>query len=143
MLPIIRNRFFGLPSVVDRFFGNELPGSFDWDSEVSVPAVNIKETGTDFQIEVAAPGLKRDDFKIEVEKQVLSVWSEKQQESESKKENYTRREFCYSQFRRSFALPDYVDSDKISARHEDGVLHITLPKRDHAVAKPARKIEIK
>ena len=89
------------------------------------------------------PGLKKDDFKIELENDVLTISSQKEVEEEKVDDNYKRREFRYSSFKRTFSLPENkVDGDKVKAKYVDGVLHITLPKREEAKPKPIRTIQI-
>ena len=111
----------------------------------TLPAVNVRETNDDFQIEVAAPGMKRSDFKVELDNNVLTISSQREDNREEKKEdgNYTRMEFSYQSFQRSFTLPnDKVESEKIGARYVDGILHVTIPKKDEAKVKPAKQIAI-
>jgi HSP20 family protein len=109
----------------------------------NVPAVNIKETDKSYEIEVAAPGMKKEDFKIEVDRQLLIVSAEKRSEKEEKEDNYSRREFSYSTFKRSFTLPErMVDAEKIDAEYKDGVLHLFIPKLKEAI-KSSRVIQIK
>jgi HSP20 family protein len=140
--------FPSIPSLFDDFFMRDW---FDWSlgnwrlAGSTLPAVNIIETNDDFRIEVAAPGMKRDDFKVELDNNMLVISSERQESAEEKDKagNYTRREFSYQAFQRSFALPEnMVDGDKISARYVDGILHITVPKREEAKLKPARQIAV-
>lgn len=143
---------FSLPTVFSDFFDSDFNGN-----EMSrfVPAVNIMENNDEFKIELAAPGLKREDFKIEVDNGVLTISSEKRTEREEKNgerrngnsnENngnrYTKREFSYTSFKRSFSLPETVNSEDIKANYIDGVLMLTLPKREEAKPKPARQIAI-
>lgn len=135
-----------LPSFFDRFLGPDL---MDWNTRNftgpnnSLPAVNVKETGDDYFIEVAAPGMNKKDFKINFQNNVLTISSEKQEEKQEKEEDYTRREFCYRSFQRSFTVPaSDVDSEKISANYADGILSIKLPKREEVKPKPAREIKI-
>lgn len=136
------------PSLFDDFFTRDL---LDWSnsnwrtSGATLPAVNVKETNDDFQIEVAAPGMKRDDFKVELDNNLLVISSQKEESHEQKDEhgNYTRREFSYQAFQRSFALPENkVYGDKIAARYVDGILRITVPKREEAKVKPTRQIAV-
>jgi HSP20 family protein len=142
MLPILKNRDF-FPSIVDEFFGRDyLPGMFEFQTGINMPSVNIVEGKEDFRIEVAAPGLEKDDFNINLENNVLTISSEKEHRDEQKEERYMRREFSYASFRRSFSLPNTVDADKIEARHTNGVLSILIPKREDAKVKPAKQIEI-
>ncbi|MBK9637098.1 MAG: Hsp20/alpha crystallin family protein [Bacteroidetes bacterium] len=107
-----------------------------------VPSVNINETDKEFKIEMAAPGLDRKDFKVEVENGVLCISSEKEEESNEEKKNYTRKEYSYSSFSRSFTLPENSLPDKINAKYENGVLNITLPKKEISVSKPAKEIKV-
>lgn len=147
MLPMLRRRNF-FPGIVDDFFGRDfLPGNdlFDTQTGISMPSVNIVEGKEDFRIEVAAPGLEKDDFKIDLENNVLTISSEREESSEQQENDnrYMRREFCYSSFRRAFSLPNTVDADKIEANHKNGVLSIAIPKREEAKVKPAKQIAIK
>ncbi|HKI87990.1 MAG TPA: Hsp20/alpha crystallin family protein [Draconibacterium sp.] len=134
------------PSIFDRFFNNDL---MDWNNSnfsntnTSLPAVNVKESEDDFTIEVAAPGMTKKDFNIHFHNNVLTISSEKKNENEEKKENYTRREFSYQSFQRSFTVADNaVDSDKITAKYNDGILVIHLPKREEVKPKPLKEIKI-
>lgn len=134
------------PSFIDRFFNNEL---MDWGTSnfsrtnTSLPAVNVKETDDDYFIEVAAPGMTKKDFSINFQNNVLTISSEKQEEKKNDDDNYTRREFSYQSFQRSFTVPgNDVDSDKITASYNDGILNIKLPKREEVKPKPAREIKI-
>ncbi|MDJ0646348.1 MAG: Hsp20/alpha crystallin family protein [Flavobacteriaceae bacterium] len=108
----------------------------------TLPAVNIKEDENAFSVEVAVPGLAKEDIKINIENNVLTISSERKSENEEKKENYTRREYSYQSFKRSFKLPkDTVDTDNISASHVNGELTITIPKMEK-VAPKAKMIAI-
>lgn len=119
----------------DLGFGNTVfPGN-------TLPAVNIMETKDNFMIEVAAPGMKRDDFKITLDNNMLIISSETEENSEEKDEDYTRKEFYYSSFQRSFTLPQSVIADKISAKYSDGILNITVPKTEEA-KKKVKEIQI-
>ncbi len=144
MLPMLRRTGGNLPSFIDEFFGKDWMDSVFSDRPgISTPAVNVKETGEDFLIEVAAPGLDKKDFKLDLENNVLTISSEKEFKDEEKEEgHYMRREFSYTSFSRSFTLPEAVDVEKIKARHKDGVLLISIPKREEARRKPPKQIEI-
>lgn len=140
-----------LPAFVSEFFdsGRFLPNVFDFgkdffDGELAIrmPNVNITETAKDYQVELAAPGLKKDDFKIEVENGYLSISAEKQEEKKEEKKNYRRHEFSYNSFCRSFALPENIISDKIDAKYEDGLLRLTLPKKEVTLEKPKKEIKV-
>jgi len=141
------NLFPSFPSFFNRFFEGDL---MDWSStnfaalNSTLPAVNIKEDENDYRIEVAAPGMKKGDFKLNYENGRLTIASEtKEENKEGEKDNYTRREYRYQSFQRSFTVPENMeDSEKIQAKYSDGILYITLPKRDEVKPKPAREIKI-
>lgn len=97
-----------------------------------MPAVNILETTEDFKIELAAPGLNKEDFKIELKKDQLSVWAEKKNEQTDQQKDYSRKEFEYFSFARSFVLPEGVDTEKINAEYINGILNITIGKKEKA-----------
>lgn len=143
---IKRNEANWLPSVFDDMFKTDwLGGTTNVNSiGTSIPAVNIQETEESFSVEVAAPGKTKEDFNIELENDVLTISSEdkKQNETTEKNGRYTRKEFSYSTFKRAFSLPDSVDSEKISAQYNNGVLEILLPKREEAKVQTKRMIEI-
>jgi HSP20 family protein len=140
MLPLLKTSW---PSFVDEFFGNNLPGfSNEGYTGINSPAVNVVEGKEDFRIEVAAPGLEKGDFKINLENNVLTISSEKENKKEEKDGKYMRREFSYTSFSRSFSLPEKVESEKISATHKDGILFISIPKREEAKVKPPKQIAI-
>jgi HSP20 family protein len=137
-----------IPSLFDDFFTRDwLDSSLaNWRvSGTTLPAVNVMETNDDFRIEVAAPGMKRSDFKVELDNNVLTISSQREDKNEEKDENgnYTRREFSYQSFQRSFSLPENkVLGDKIAARYVDGILHVTVPKSEEAKVKPAKQIAV-
>lgn len=135
------------PSLFDRFFDNDF---FDWSNKnfsltnTTLPSVNIKEDEDKFEVELAAPGFKKSDFKVEINNGQLNICSEKKSENESEKnENYRVKEFSYQSFNRSISLPDTVNEDKVSAKYEDGLLKLQIPKKDEAKAKSAKEIKIK
>ena len=142
MLPNVRkNSFF--PSLMDDFFGKDFyPVLFEKDTKISKPAVNVMEEEKEFNIELAAPGLTRKDFNVDLDHDVLTISSEKEEKTEDKKENFTRREFSYSGFSRSFSLPDTVDAEKIKASYQEGILRVSIPKKEQHIEKTLRKIEI-
>jgi len=107
-----------------------------------VPAVNIRESEDNFVLDVAAPGLKKEDFKINLDNNLLTISSEQKNENEEKNEKYTRKEFFFNAFSRSFTLPKTIDLDKIRADYKDGVLSISLPKREDAKVAVNREIAI-
>lgn len=110
--------------------------------DFSMPAVNVRETEDSHIMELAVPGMKKSDFKVELDNDTLVISAEKKNEQEENEKGYTRKEFNYSSFRRSFSLPNTVESDKIDASYKDGLLTITIPKKEEAKQKPARLIKI-
>ncbi|MCF7567224.1 Hsp20/alpha crystallin family protein [Sabulilitoribacter arenilitoris] len=133
-----------LSNWLDDIFNRDLPSVFtsNFNTGITLPKVNIKETADDFTVEMAVPGLKKSDFQINIDNQVLSISTETKEENEHKEENYTRREFGYSSFKRTFTLPESVNDEKINASYSEGILSIHLPKREEAKQKPARSIKI-
>jgi len=134
------------PALFDDLFSREL---FNWgnnnfsSTSTTVPSVNIKETPENYEVEVAAPGMEKQDFNIQLDNNLLTIASVKTQQQEKNEENYTRKEFSYQSFQRSFELPkNVVDEDKINARYENGLLRLTIPKREEAKQKAPRMIEI-
>jgi HSP20 family protein len=124
----------------DFFEGELLPGRPQTGG--STPAANIRETEKGFHVELASPGMTKGDFKIEVDEDLLTIRSEKKSESENNEERYTKREFNYTSFVRSFRLPEQVDADNISANYSDGILKLEIPKME-VETKKVREIEIK
>jgi HSP20 family protein len=141
------NWFPSTPSIFDRFFNGDL---MDWSSNnfsntnSTLPAVNVKENNNEFLIDVAAPGMKKEDFNINYDNGVLTISSEHENKVEEKDgERVTRREFSYQSFQRSFTVAENtIDAEKIKAGYKEGILHITLPKRDEVKPKPAKEIKI-
>lgn len=109
---------------------------------ISIPAVNVTESKSAFKLNIAAPGFKKEDFKLEVKNDYLTISGESSAEKEDKDETFTRREYAYSTFSRSFGLPENVKSDEITAQYADGVLKVTLPKKK-ADEKPVQQISVK
>lgn len=144
MLSTVKN-YSSLPSFFEDVFGRELFSDFvekpmlkSWN-----PSVNVVEDADSFRIELAAPGLSKDDFKIDLNQRVLTISSEKSDEqTEEKAGKVLRREFSYGCFSRSFSLPISVNADKIGATCKDGVLTVVLPKKEEAKEVPARQIAI-
>jgi HSP20 family protein len=141
------NLINSLPGLFDDFFTRDLS---DWGSSnfsmagTTIPAVNVKETGDSFEVEVAAPGMKKEDFKVELDNNILTISSQLRHENEEKQgEKWTRKEFSYQTFQRSFQLSrEAVDADNIQAKYENGVLHLLIPKREEVKQKPSRLINI-
>ena len=138
----------GMTNLFDDFFSRDL---WNWGlannstTNTTIPAVNIKESPENFEVEMAAPGMRKEDFKVELDGNTLTISSEiKNETEENEGERYTRREFSYQSFQRTFTLPkNVVDVDQIHAKYENGVLHLLIPKREEARQKPPRMIEIK
>lgn len=145
---IKRDDFFpNLPGFFNDFFNRDW---MDWSNQnysltnTTLPSVNIRESEEAFDVELAAPGMVKEDFKIELNHNVLTISSERKNEKETKEAGkYTRHEFSYQSFSRSFTLPNVADSENIEAKYEKGILTIHIPKREEAKAKPIRVIEIK
>lgn len=134
-------RFPALGSFFDDFWDRDFFKGFA--TGTTLPAVNIKEAEDMFMIEVAAPGLEKDDFTVEVNNGMLTVSAEKKAEMEEKDgEEVTRREFNFTSFRRALALPDSVKEDGITAKYKNGVLFLTLPKMAEAKTKPRKTVKI-
>jgi HSP20 family protein len=128
--------------LTDEFFVNQGKGASLWNN--TMPAVNIKETEEQYELEVAAPGFEKADFQISVDQDVLTISSEKEIKKEENGEagRFTRREFSYNAFKRSFDLPETVNHANISANYNNGILSIVIPKKEEAKPQPVRKIEI-
>lgn len=145
-MSLIRRSRSSFPSLFDDFFNRDL---LNWDNgnfspaNATVPSVNIKETADSYEVEMAAPGMNKNDFKIELDGNLLTISSTKEFEDEKKEEGYARKEFSYQSFQRSFNFPkDVVDEDKIEAKYENGLLQLTVPKKEEAKRKGPRLINI-
>ena len=123
----------------DRFF-NQLNST---NCKGHSPAVNISEDDKGYTIEVAAPGITRKAFNLEIESDVLTISTEKEESKEENKQNFLRREFNYQTLKRSFQLPETIDQEQIKASHDAGILTLTLPKKEEVVQKVPRQIEVK
>lgn len=145
---LVKRNEGGFPSfsrMFDDFFKTEFPvwSHNNFAAEGStLPAVNIKETDKEFSLELAAPGMKKENFNVGVEDDVLTISAEREETKEEKEENYNRKEFTYTSFQRKFTLPETIDSNKVTAKYEDGVLLLSLPKKPEAQPKPAKTIKI-
>lgn len=131
----LSTRMDRVPFLSDDFFSKPWNDWFNaglTSRAMNVPAVNISERKDDFQVTMAAPGLKKEDFKIRLEGTILTISSEKEEESKEDDEKFTRREYSYSSFERSFSLPEEVNQSAIEAQYKDGVLSLTLPKKEEA-----------
>ncbi len=140
MATLVRNFAPTFPALLENIF-NEFERVAPTHQH-SFPAVNVLESDESFKIELAAPGLKKEDFKVNIHENTLTISTEKQTETEETVGKYTRKEFNFSSFKRSFTLPKSVDGEKIVATYTDGVLGLALPKKEEAKPKEPRLIEI-
>ena len=133
-----------LSNWLDDIFNRDLPSVFtsNFNTGITLPKVNIIETADAFIVEMAVPGLKKSDFDINIDNELLSISTETKEENEQREVNYTRREFGYSSFKRTFTLPESVNDEKINASYKEGILSILLPKKEEAKQKPSRSIKI-
>ncbi|CAM1334876.1 Hsp20/alpha crystallin family protein [Tenacibaculum aestuariivivum] len=129
---------------LDEIFTRDLPSVFtsSFNTGITLPKVNIKETADCFVVEMAVPGLKKLDFDISIDNKILSIFKQKKKEHEHNEENYTRREFGYTSFKRTFILPESVNDEKINANYNEGILSVILPKREEAKQKNTRSIKV-
>jgi HSP20 family protein len=141
-----RNSFNMVPALFEDFVGREL---FNWgntnysSTQTTIPMVNIKESAENFEVEVAAPGMSKKDFKIQLDNNLLTISSQKESDEQTQQEGHSRREFSYQSFQRSFLLPkDVVGHDGILASYDNGLLRLTIPKREEAKQKGPRFIEV-
>lgn len=143
-LPALRNEW---PMLLSNFFNrdafNEGNQSF-FNQNYITPAVNIRESAEAYAIELVAPGMTKNDFKIELDGSQLTITAEKADESESGDQHtYHRKEFSFQSVKRSFTLPEkVVDAEKITAEYKEGILYLNIPKKEEALPKPARMIQI-
>ncbi|MFD0863989.1 Hsp20/alpha crystallin family protein [Sungkyunkwania multivorans] len=131
-------------SWIDEMFNRDLPSVFspNFNSGLTLPKVNIRETKDAYFVEMAVPGLKKSDFHIDLDNKVLSISTTVASKDEDQEDTLIRREFEYSSFKRSFSLPETIEEDKIKANYVDGVLSIHLPKKEEAIQKPPRNIKV-
>lgn len=141
-MSIIRFKNSALPSLVESFFNKDASDFLEPFYSSVLPAVNIAENEDGFMIEVAAPGLKKDQFQINLNQNTLSISYLEQENKEEIKGRYTRREFRFGSFKRTFTLPQTIEADQISAQYQDGILRLFLPKKEEAKPRPERVIQI-
>lgn len=145
LLKLKNNDFF--PSIsewMDDFFDKDF---LPFNSKLAkmgtvVPAVNIKDDKENYSLELAVPGMKKEDLKINLDKGMLTISSENKEEKEEKKGDYTRREFCFNSFSRSFSLPENIDEENIKANYNDGVLSLVIPKKNLIGEEKTKEIKI-
>lgn len=140
-MSIIKRNDMAFPSLMNEIFKPDWFGGME-NHRSTVPAVNIIDNDTNFELSLAVPGRQKEDFNIEIDDNVLAISAEVKNESDNLTENYTRREFSFTSFKRAFTLPDTVDTEKIEASYENGILHFVLPKKEEALPKPKRLIAL-
>lgn len=140
---LVTQDFFDMDDFFDnrKWVRNMLPDAF-WNGNRTQPALNIKETDDDFEIELSAPGFGKKDFNVTIEDGCLNITAEKKHSEEEKDDNYTRREFSYNSFERSLQLPESVKEEEIKAKYNDGILSFKLAKKEEAKKRPPKVIEI-
>lgn len=138
------SRLSGRRNWVENFFAetDDFFKNMDWDTSNDVPGVNVREEDKQFIIEVAAPGMKKEDFKVELDNGMLKISAKTELSSEKKEDNYVRREFSYRNFQRSFWMPDFVNGENIRATYEDGLLKVALPKMEKLTGSTSKKIQV-
>jgi HSP20 family protein len=137
-LPVFSN-------LLENFFGRDMDDFRVWSHVgTNLPAVNIRERNEAFELEIAAPGMQKEDFKVTLDNGLLTIATEKKESHEEKDKDgrYTKREFNYRSFTRSFTLPNTVDHDQIGARYTDGILYLSIPKKEEAKKKTPKLISI-
>lgn len=142
--PRTRNNRSVVNNNFDNFFNDFFNSNFPTTTNVKTnsPAINVVESEDGYRLEVAAPGFSKKDFSIEVEKEILTIAGKQEVQEAKEGEKYTRREFNYTEFKRTFHLPETIDAQAINATFENGILSITLNKKEEAKPQPARQIEI-
>jgi HSP20 family protein len=139
----------GYPSLLSDFFGSSLVDRdlfgldvFPSRLGINVPTANVMETAKEFSIELAAPGLERKDFNVEIDNHMLTISAEKEEEKDEKDGEYSRREYSFNSFSRTFTLPDNVKEGNVDARYQNGVLKVSIPKAKETPVKPAHRISV-
>lgn len=130
------------PDFFSRMFSDDFDNYFGKANCGYLPAANVIESENAFEVEFAIPGMSKDDFKIGVENNILTVSAEKEEQKEEKDKHYTRKEFTYGSFTRSFSLPRTINLDGIAGAYENGILKVTLPKKEEAKTQLSREIKI-
>lgn len=130
-------------SLLSDFFDDDRFFNSPWLGGRNMPAVNVRETDKNFEVELAAPGYDKKDFHVEMDSGLLTVSAQRQEEKERKDGNYTRKEFGCTSFSRSFSLPSNTSDEDINARYQDGVLKLVIAKKPEANGKTKKAIDIK
>jgi HSP20 family protein len=129
-------------SLLSNFFDDDRFFTSPWLRGQEIPAMNVRETDNNFEVELAVPGYKKEDFNVSVDNGILTISAERKQENEKKDDNYTRKEFSCSSFSRSFRLPEHVDQESIKANFKDGVLNLMIDKTDRGKVKQSKTIPV-
>ncbi len=137
-----KSRVPGFKNVLEDFFGRDVSDFLGTSADI-VPAVNVKEEDKGFHVDVAAPGMEKGDFKVNIDNDTLTISAEKEVNKEEENEKYSRKEFSYSSFSRSFVLPKSADKNKVEAKYENGILALFIPKIVDKEIKNVKSIEIK
>ena len=141
-LPTLLSDFFSPASVLGRDFFDMDPDLFTSRLGINLPTANIAETPREYKLELAAHGLERKDFDLDVDNHTLTISAEKEEERKEEKGEYSRKEYSFNSFSRSFALPENVKEGNIDAKYENGVLKVTLPKMKETPVKASHKIAV-
>lgn len=138
------DQFPSLGTFLNDIWSEDMSSAFksNFNQGMTLPKVNIKESEESFEVQMAVPGFKKDQFNISVENEELLISAEVEETKDETNDEFTRKEFGYASFRRSFILPETVDGEKIEAQYQDGILNVVLPKKEEAKPKPARTIKI-
>jgi len=140
---LITSDFFDMEDFFDnRFWNRGLVNEDFWNGRSGEPALNIKEMKDHFDIELAAPGFNKKDFKVTIDEGYLNIKAEKELTKEEKEENYTRKEFAYNSFERSLLLPENVKEEEIKAKYNDGILSFKLMKKEEVKKMKPKMVEI-
>ncbi|MCK0190768.1 Hsp20/alpha crystallin family protein [Arenibacter sp. F20364] len=140
-MSLVKRNNVMFPSLMNEILRPDWVGGVD-NFKDSAPAANVKETESEYLLELAVPGRKKEDFNVEIDNDILTISSEVKSEENKEDDGYTRKEFTFSSFKRVFSLPETISLDKINATYEDGILKFVLPKKEEALPKPKRLIEI-
>jgi HSP20 family protein len=143
-MTLIKRKESAVPSMLSDFFNTDFWNDDFFSTPVTkwIPATNIKETKDSFNLEVAVPGMKKEDFQVQVDDNMLTIEANKEEEKKDENERYMRREFRSTSFSRSFSLPRHVATDKVDARYENGVLKIVLPKKEEAKQHGSKEVKV-
>jgi len=142
VLPSVVSELLDTQSLFSNEFGDWNRNFLNWGVSAGIPSVNVTESEGNFRIELAAPGLEKKDFKIEINENVLTISAEKEKQSTEEDIDYKRKEFSYSNFSRSFQLPANVFLDNVNAKYENGVLKLIIPKKETNSSKSRKEITI-